>query len=156
MSHQSLVISTFTSNAPLKTPRHAMRLRFLSVSVLFFLTNLSFAQIPLAESSTKLSKEALQQVMPGAQLRFTSLRGNNLSWTNDPAGTMTANSSSPSGRNSVAPGKWHISNDGRFCVRVDWGSSLEEWCRFVIKESDGYYLTQSNGKKVSRLDISGK
>ena len=114
-----------------------------------------------------LSKDELQQLMPGAKLSRVSASGNTHIWTNEPDGSFIVSSDNrnlPSGgnvmgtRGSSAPGKWHISDDGRYCVLIEWRSvNSEEWCRYVFQTSDGYYATKSDKtptEKVFRFQIS--
>ena len=109
-----------------------------------------------------LSKEELQQLLPGATMRRVTDKGNNHSWSNDADGSFIVSSDNraTNGRNSTAPGKWHLSDDGRYCVLIDWKRvETEEWCRFVIKTTDGYYAAKSDKmgtEKVYKLDITGK
>ncbi|MEO6320839.1 MAG: hypothetical protein ABIR56_09165 [Polaromonas sp.] len=73
---------------------------------------------------------------------------------------VSSDNRATSGRNSTAPGKWHLSDDGRYCIVIEWKTvETEEWCRLVIKTADGYYTAKSDktgAEKVYKLDISGK
>lgn len=99
-----------------------------------------------------LSKDEVMQLMPGAKVSRTNPRGDLLSWRNEPGGSFIATLDA-SGRGQPAraqraggsaPGKWHISDDGRYCVMIEWKAMpTEEWCRFVIQTSDGYYMAKS-------------
>jgi len=107
-----------------------------------------------------LSAEELQQLMPGAAIRRVNEKGNSQAWTNGVDGTFVVSSDNraTTGRASTAPGKWHLSEDGRYCVLIDWKrAETEEWCRLVIRTSDGYYSAKSDRlgtEKVHRLDIT--
>ena len=111
-----------------------------------------------------LSKEELQQLLPGARMSRISARGYAHAWTNEAGGNFIARSNnagiSGSGTSSSVPGKWHISDDGRYCVLIEWrGADTEEWCRFIVKTTDGYYATRSTSvgtERVYKLDIRGK
>ena len=109
-----------------------------------------------------LSKDELQQLLPGAGIRRVSAKGNTQSWSNDAGGSFVVSSDNraSNGRNSTAPGKWHLSDDGRYCIVIEWKTvETEEWCRLVIKTTDGYYTAKSDktgAEKVYKLDISGK
>jgi hypothetical protein len=99
-----------------------------------------------------LTKEEVTQLLPGAKMSRTNPRGDLISWKNEPGGSFIANHNT-SGRGGAAraqrsggsaPGKWHLSDDGRYCVMIEWqGTPTEEWCRFVIQTSDGYYMAKS-------------
>ena len=113
---------------------------------------------------TVLSKEELQQLLPGAKISRLNARGNTNAWTNEAGGDFIARSNnattSAGGRTSSVPGKWHISDDGRYCVLIEWrGADTEEWCRFIVKTTDGYYAARSTSvgtERVYKLDIRGK
>ncbi|MEO8015045.1 hypothetical protein [Polaromonas sp.] len=109
-----------------------------------------------------LSKDELQQLLPGAAIRRINEKGNTHAWTNDTDGSFVVSSDnrSTTGRNATARGKWHLSDDGRYCILIDWNrADNEEWCRLIIKTSDGYYTTKSDRmgtEKVYKLDIVAK
>src|SRR5574338_631757 len=116
----------------------------------------------------KLAKEDLQQLMPGAKLSRVAASGNTHILTNDPDGTFIVSSdnrNTPGGnsltgaRASTTRGKWHVSDDGRYCVLIDWKSTpTEEWCRYFFVVPDGsYYATKSDQnptEKVYKFQIS--
>jgi uncharacterized protein DUF995 len=115
----------------------------------------------------KLTKEELQQLMPGAKMSRLSASGNTHIWTNEPDGSFIVSSDNrnlPGGgnvmgaRGSTAQGKWHISDDGRYCVLIEWKSvNTEEWCRYFFQTSDGYYAVktdQNQTEKVSKFQIT--
>lgn len=105
-----------------------------------------------------LTKAELQQLMPGAKLSRVSGKGSNQSWSNDSDGTMVVHSDNrmfSASRSSVSS-KWHISDDGRYCILLEWKGAPEEWCRLIIKAGNDYYAATSEkkGAKVLKLDIS--
>jgi hypothetical protein len=121
-----------------------------------------------ALNAEKLSKEQLDQLLPGAKMhRIIASTGSNNFWTNDADGNFVASSDNKAGINSsvmnrtgvTAPGKWHISPDGRYCVTIEWKRiPTEDWCRYVFKTSDGYYMSKSDrnrAEKVFRFWING-
>ncbi len=108
-----------------------------------------------------LSLDEVKQLLPGAKMSRISQRGNRHFWTNDSDGKFVASSDNMGGggtvigggRPSTAPGKWHISEDGRYCVLIEWkGVPTEEWCRFVLDTSDGYYMTRSTTVGTERVE----
>ena len=140
----------------------------MAFAPLLFLSPLAFSQPVqmLRDLESKqphtLSRDELQQLLPGAGIRRVNAKGNSQSWSNDAGGSFVASSDNraASGRNSTASGKWHLSDDGRYCIMIEWKTvETEEWCRFVIKTTEGYYTAKSDKtgtEKVYKLDISGK
>ena len=117
-----------------------------------------------AKNPRKLSKEEVTQLLPGAKMSRVSERGNTHYWTNEADGSFVissdnrgANSMVSSNRSSTAQGKWHISDDGRYCVLIEWRSvPTEEWCRFILETTDGYYGVRSESvgtERVHKLQI---
>jgi Protein of unknown function (DUF995) len=108
----------------------------------------------------KLSKDEVTQLMTGAKMARISARGNQHYWSNDKDGTFVASSDNRGagavvqgqGRATNATGKWHISDDGRYCVLIEWKSvPTEEWCRFVLDTSDGHYMVKSDSVGTERV-----
>lgn len=141
--------------------------RLVALVSLFSVSALSQqAQVPAdleSKHPSKLSREELQQLLPGATMSRMTARGDAQSWANDPDGTLVVSSDNRSmatGVVSTARGKWHISDDGRYCVLFEWRRNPdEEWCRFLFKTTDGYYSAASDklgAQKVYRLEIKGK
>lgn len=113
-----------------------------------------------AQGRVTLSKEELTALLPGAKMsRFTG-KGNTHAWKNDADGSfiISADNRDRGGRNTTAQGKWHISEDGRYCVLIEWRfNPTEEWCRYVLKSGADYYATKSDKtatEKVYKLSIS--
>lgn len=117
------------------------------------------------KSPRKLNKDEVTQLLTGARMSRISGRGNRNIWSNDKDGAFVASSENTqgvvggrSGTPTTARGKWHISDDGRYCVLIEWrGIPAEEWCRFVLQTSDGYYMTRSDSvgtERVYKFEIS--
>ena len=114
-----------------------------------------------AQGRATLSKDELGQLLPNAKMSRSSGKGNTHFWKNDSDGTFiisSDNKDKPSGRHSTAQGKWHISDDGRYCVLIEWKiNPTEEWCRYIVKSGADYYSTKSDKtgtEKVYKLVIS--
>jgi hypothetical protein len=111
-------------------------------------------------SPVTLTRDELQALLPNAKMGRIATNGNEHLWTNESGGKFIISTTNRArmGKPTTAPGTWQISEDGRYCVLIEWrGVDTEEWCRFVIKTSDGYYATKSNKtgtEKVYKLDIS--
>ncbi|MBB1077806.1 DUF995 domain-containing protein [Rhodoferax sp. 4810] len=107
-----------------------------------------------------LSKDELTQLIPGAKMSRTNAKGNTHYWKNDLDGSFIISSDNrdSNSRSSTAPGKWHISEDGRYCVLIEWKKNpTEEWCRYLMKAGNEYYSTKSDKvgtEKVYKLEIS--
>ena len=118
-----------------------------------------------SKSPRKLSKDEATALLTGAKMSRTSGRGNVHHWSNDTGGSFVVSSDNrgagavgASGRPTTAPGKWHISDDGRYCVFIEWrGVPTEEWCRFILQTTDGYYAVRSDSvgtERVYKLEIN--
>lgn len=113
-----------------------------------------------AQGRVTLSKDELSQLLPNAQMSRVSAKGNTHSWKNNSSGSFIVSSDNraTNGRNTTAPGKWHISEDGRYCILIEWKTAeTEEWCRYLVKAGADYYATKSDKtgtEKVYKLDIS--
>jgi len=117
-----------------------------------------------SKSPRKLSKEEVTDLLTGAKMSRVSGRGNVHYWSNDSGGSFVISSDNRGagatgsvGRPSTAPGKWHISDDGRYCVLIEWkGVPTEEWCRYILQTTDGFYAVRSDSvgtERVFKLEI---
>jgi Protein of unknown function (DUF995) len=113
-----------------------------------------------AQGRVTLTKDELDQLLPGAQMTRVNAKGNTNVWKNDPSGTFVISSDNRDiqGQNSTAQGKWHISDDGRYCVLIEWKRNpTEEWCRYIVRAGADYYATKSDKtgtERVYKLGIS--
>ncbi len=113
-----------------------------------------------ALGSVTLSKDELTQVIPNAKMSRTNGKGNTHYWQNDLDGSFIISSDNrdAGSRSSTAQGQWHISEDGRYCILIEWKKNpTEEWCRYLLKAGNDYYATKSDKigtEKVYKLDIS--
>src|SRR5450755_3221378 len=104
----------------------------IALSSLAFLSTLAFGQAATmlrdldSQGRATLTKEDLGQLLPNASMSRVNADGNAQFWKNDPGGTFTISS----GQSTTAQGKWHVSDDGRYCVLIEWKRApTEEWCR---------------------------
>ena len=45
-------------------------------------------------------------------------------------------------------GTWKVSDDGKYCIDIDWKKVSEKWCSYVLKgEGDTYYLNKVDEKR---------
>ncbi len=111
------------------------------------------------KSPRKLNKDEVTLLLTGAQMSRISARGNRNIWTNEKDGAFVASSDNTqgvvggrSGGPTTARGKWHISDDGRYCVLIEWrGLPTEEWCRYVFETSEGHYMARSDSVGSERV-----
>jgi len=113
-----------------------------------------------SQNRVTLTRDELGKLMPGASMSRVISNGNRHNWKNDPDGTFIIRSDTKAQISSgaTAYGKWHISDDGRYCVLIEWKrTDAEEWCRYIVKAGDSYYATKSiktGAEKVYKLEIS--
>jgi hypothetical protein len=113
-----------------------------------------------AQGRVTLTKDELSQLLPGAKMTRVTAKGNVNAWKNDSGGSFVISSDNRDvqGQNSTAQGKWHISEDGRYCVLIEWKRNpTEEWCRYIVKAGADYYATKSDKtgtERVYKLGIS--
>lgn len=113
-----------------------------------------------APGRVTLSSDELNQLLPNAKMSRISGKGNTHYWKNELSGSfiISSNNRDKSGIHSTAPGKWHIADDGRYCVLIEWKTvETEEWCRYIVKSGNDYYATKSDKtgtEKVYKLLIS--
>jgi hypothetical protein len=111
-------------------------------------------------SPVTLTRDELLALLPSAKITRTVANGNQHIWTNEPGGKFIISTTNRArgGQMTTAPGTWQVSDDGRFCVLIEWRTvPTEDWCRFLVKTSDGYYATKSTKvgtEKVYKLDIA--
>ncbi len=113
-----------------------------------------------AQGRVTLTRDELNQLLPGAKMSRLTAKGNTQFWKNDAGGNFIISSDNrdKSGRVTTAQGKWHIADDGRYCVLIEWNvNPTEEWCRFIVKAGSDYYAVKTDKtatEKVYKLAIS--
>jgi len=113
-----------------------------------------------AQGRVTLTKDELSQLLPNAKMTRVGAKGNTSVWKNDSSGSFVISSDNRDvqGQNSTAQGKWHISEDGRYCVLIEWKRNpTEEWCRYIVRAGADYYATRSDKtgtERVYKLGIS--
>lgn len=141
---------------------------FESQAVLAQESEMSLEQLQ-AKNAEKLSRERLEQLMPGARVMRSTAGGGELSWTNNPDGKFLANDRQTrsggmrhrSGFGGTAPGTWRISEDGQYCVDIEWAlRDREKWCRDIYQVNSHYYMIRKGkgdgGNKAMLLEIKKK
>jgi len=98
----------------------------------------------LAKGAKRLSAEEVQQLLPGAKVTSVSGRGVTRRWKNSADGKFVASgydptTTTPRYQSFQAQGSWHIGDNGRYCVTLEWPGTTEQWCRILFKLDDKYY-----------------
>jgi hypothetical protein len=117
------------------------------------------------KSPRRLSADELKQLIPGARMSRIAASGSMHQWSNDSGGSFVISSDNmgtgtpvrTQGRPSQQNGKWHLSDDGRYCVLIEWKAvPTEEWCRVILQAGDQYYSAKSDSvgtERVHRIEI---
>jgi hypothetical protein len=141
--HHRFVFASFTLVCMLASAQEASVLRDLD-----------------AQGRVTLTRDELNQLLPGAKMSRLTAKGNTQFWKNDAGGSFVISSDNrdKGGRNSTAQGKWHIAEDGRYCVLIEWNvNPTEEWCRYIVKAGADYYAVKTDKtatEKVYKFTIS--
>lgn len=98
-----------------------------------------------AQNAKPLTKAELEALMPGAKMSRLTDKGSTQAWSNDAGGdtTVSNDNRSTNSRMTSTQAKWHISDDGRYCLRIEWRGAPDQSCRFIFKTADGYYGTSA-------------
>lgn len=111
----------------------------------------SVAQKPVASANPqpagagrppRVSKAQLLALLPGSTMLRTNTSGALRQWVNKPDGTLTVFwGGAGSLRNGAhsASGHWSITDEGRFCLQIDWDDLPENWCRYLEQTPNGEY-----------------
>jgi hypothetical protein len=95
---------------------------------------------PISGRPQPLTRDQLMTLMPGATMLRTSTSGALRQWVNVPNGTLTVYwAGGGFVRTHSASGKWSVTDDGRFCLQIDWEDKPENWCRFLEPTPKGTY-----------------
>jgi hypothetical protein len=114
----------------------------------------------VAQEAHVLTKDELSQILPSSTVVSTDQSGVNRRWTNEPDGKFFATGSVIGrGLSFNAPGDWHISDDGKYCVHIEWNRMYENWCA-LVQRTDGrkYTLVESgsSGTLPQSIEITSK
>lgn len=94
-----------------------------------------------AARAPRLSKEQLLALLPGSTMLRTNIAGALRQWVNKPDGTLTVYWNGGGLRHGAhsASGRWSVTDEGRFCLHIDWEDLPENWCRFLEQTANGEY-----------------
>ncbi len=88
----------------------------------------------------RLTRDQLMALMPGATILRENTAGALRQWVDVPDGTLTVYwAGGGLLQSQSASGKWSVSDDGRFCLQIDWKDKPENWCRFLERTPKGAY-----------------
>ena len=97
-----------------------------------------------ANGGVQLTTAQLNDLMPGAKVISRTQAGSTRTWENKPGGTLNASSDGrgvSGGRNAYASGEgtWKVSDNGLWCVKINWPRVADDWCRIMFKVGSKYY-----------------
>ena len=104
----------------------------------------------------KLTGDELRQVLTGAKVASKTRHGSTRYWTNNPDGKFTASTDSlgykgrPTAAGTTGAGAWHISPIDQYCVTIEWRTTAENWCVFVFKSGDKFYVSSKQNDPSAR------
>ena len=95
----------------------------------------------VAGRAARLTRDELLALLPGSTMLRTNKSGALRQWVNKPDGTLTVFWGGGGIRNHShsASGHWSVTNEGRFCLQIDWDDLPENWCRFLEPTASGEY-----------------
>jgi hypothetical protein len=90
------------------------------------------------------TREQLLAALPGKRMSYMTDSGRTVQWVNNPDGTAIVTKSprlgGKHGAAISAPAHWSVSNDGKFCIDVDWPTDRggpSHWCQEVLLDASG-------------------
>jgi hypothetical protein len=128
---------------------------------LAIISAVSLSDATLAEEAgVRLSKEELTSFLPGTKAVYVIKGGSTHSWTNEPEGKFVASTDAKTlnltgmGSSYTARGTWRVSDDGKYCISIEWRRYPESWCRFVYRApGGGYYMTETDDPSAEKRKI---
>ncbi|MFO1404369.1 MAG: DUF995 domain-containing protein [Azonexus sp.] len=106
--------------------------------------------VAFAGEGVRLTREELFEFLPGAKVvHVAKSTGSTRRWTNDPDGKLVAHSNNKmygsiaGNKAASAPGTWSVSDDGKYCIAIEWGRVAENWCAAIVKDEAGAYYLNS-------------
>ncbi|MEM5388215.1 hypothetical protein VSR68_32260 [Paraburkholderia phymatum] len=95
---------------------------------------------PGGSQPSRLTRDQLIPLMRGATILRTNTSGALRQWVNGPDGTLTVYWAAGGFlQPHSASGKWSVTEDGHFCLQIDWPDVPENWCRFMERTASGAY-----------------
>ncbi|MGF6289661.1 hypothetical protein [Paraburkholderia youngii] len=108
------------------------------------------------EDTRTLTREEVLSLIPGTTITArNAANGSTRTWTNRADGKFYVEWLDSWNRLYVAPGEWHISDKGRYCVVIGWVHAIPEtWCRGVTVDSEGHYALSNSHRAFDPYAIS--
>ena len=92
----------------------------------------------------RMSRQELLEHVPSSQMERATQSGSVRRWTNNSDGTASITRlprpGAKAGSFGRTTGKWHISEEGKYCLDEDWKTEAGgpvSWCRFVYQDASG-------------------
>jgi hypothetical protein len=114
-----------------------------------------------ANGGVPLSAAELGDLLPGAKVTSWTQAGSRRTWQNKPDGSLAASTDGrgvTGGKNAYATagGSWRVTDNGRWCVTINWPDPYhEDWCRLMFKVGGRYYGVgkPEDGAPASEFEI---
>jgi hypothetical protein len=112
-----------------------------------------------AKNAVQLSADELKQLLPGAKVANQIPSGSTRRWENRPDGGLAASGDGrglPTPRVFSGSGTWNVDAKAAYCVRIQWPTQTEDWCRYIFKAGDKYYtfLTLDDSARAWEFEVS--
>lgn len=99
------------------------------------------------------TREQLLAALPGKRMSYMDNSDRTVQWVNNADGTAVVGRSAglggKKGSGISAPARWSVSNDGKFCMDVDWPTNHggpSHWCREVLLDASGAPVFKPGGQ----------
>jgi hypothetical protein len=109
-----------------------------------------------AHGSHVLTKIEVEKLLSGARISLADTDGATRSWIHGLRGNLIASLTRPSTGASRAvngQGTARIDQNGAYCVRIEWPSTLESWCRRIFSLNGGYYAVSDDAAETPALPV---
>jgi hypothetical protein len=104
-----------------------------------------------APGARVLSRAEVERLVHRARITSPT-DGTVRTWTNEPAGFI-ASSAKGGARPVKGKGRSHITEDGAYCVDIEWPRSVESWCRRIYVADNRYYGLAMEPDEASALSF---
>jgi hypothetical protein len=105
------------------------------------------------DDAVKMTRDELVSLLPGTKVTHITKAGSERHWTNKADGSLYATSNNKMYGSALGTqatgqaGTWKVSDEGKYCIDIDWKKVSEKWCAYVLKgDGDLYYLNKVDEK----------